>query len=578
MKKILLLLVVAAALSMAGPVLAVDWGQWGLNPQHTSSVGVAGQPANHILADVLYDANVEAEKADPFAETDLLVHYQVPLVDGNDVFMEFKGGTYTDIQHWDSQIWYERRLRWQGNHLNQVWSFQSDWKPEPFSNSATGPQWEPVFHAVLANGAIYVPGAGGTMFKVNKSNGAQLARFNPFGSTVDPDIYVAGVPTVDASGNIFYTAMKLSHGYPWNGDVVNSWLVKITPGGSIQTATFASLTPGAPAANDKCQVAFNINQLPWPPSPDAVAPVQNCGSQRPGINAAPAIAPNGTIYVISTAHLNNRTGYLVAVNPNLTPKWKASLAERFTDGCGTSTLPANGTPGGCRAGANLGVDPSTNRPGSGRVLDESTSSPTIAPDGSIFYGAYTRYNYAQGHLMKFNSSGVYQGAYSFGWDLTPAIYQHGGTYSLDMKDNQYGEDVGSYCNDETFCPGDRTANHPAYPEAYFITQLNSNLGVEWKWQNTNTLSCTRDSNGQVTCVSDHPNGFEWCVNAPVVDNTGAVFGNSEDGGLYVVNQGGTLRDHLFLKLALGAAYTPLSIDLQGRIYAQNDGHLFVVGN
>jgi hypothetical protein len=33
-----------------------------------------------------------------------------------------------------------------------------------------------------------------------------------------------------------------------------------------------------------------------------------------------------------------------------------------------------------------------------------------------------------------------------------------------------------------------------------------------------------------------------------------------------------------LKLALDAAYTPLSIGSDGKIYTQNDGHLFVIGN
>jgi hypothetical protein len=33
----------------------------------------------------------------------------------------------------------------------------------------------------------------------------------------------------------------------------------------------------------------------------------------------------------------------------------------------------------------------------------------------------------------------------------------------------------------------------------------------------------------------------------------------------------------FLNLAIGAAYTPLSIGANGRIYTENDGHLFVVG-
>jgi outer membrane protein assembly factor BamB len=81
----------------------------------------------------------------------------------------------------------------------------------------------------------------------------------------------------------------------------------------------------------------------------------------------------------------------------------------------------------------------------------------------------------------------------------------------------------------------------------------------------------------VSCVSDHPAGFEWYVNAPTIDRKGNVFVNSEDGGLYAIRPNGTLRDHLFLDSALGAAYTPLSLAPDGKILTQNNGHLFVVG-
>jgi len=225
----------------------------------------------------------------------------------------------------------------------------------------------------------------------------------------------------------------------------------------------------------------------------------------------------------------------------------------------------------------VGVDPAENLPGAGRVLDDSTSSVVIAPDGSLFYGAYTRYNYAQGHLMKFSSTGAFLAAYEFGWDDTPSLYVHDGTYSIVTKDNHYG-DTGSYCNTEAWCPADRTASNPAYPEQYFISRLSANLTLESRYQNTNTLSCTRQPNGQVTCVSDHPFGFEWCVNAPVVDANGVAYVNSEDGGLYVLNTDSSLRGHLFLRLAIGAAYTPLSMSSDGKIFTENFGDLFVVGN
>jgi hypothetical protein len=68
------------------------------------------------------------------------------------------------------------------------------------------------------------------------------------------------------------------------------------------------------------------------------------------------------------------------------------------------------------------------------------------------------------------------------------------------------------------------------------------------------------------------------VNAPGVDVNGTVFANSEDGNLYEVDRNGKLVKQVFTQLAIGAAYTPLSIGPDGRIYTQNDGRLFVVGN
>jgi hypothetical protein len=372
------------------------------------------------------------------------------------------------------------------------------------------------------------------------------------------------------------------------------------------------ITAGAPAATDQCANTFAVNadftlaDGPWPPSPTAVPNTVTCGTQRPGFNVGPAIAADGTIYTVSRAHFLSREGFLVAVNPNLTPKWKASLRNRFRDGCGVpislgGTLPPNGAPGGCRVGANYGVDPATNSYGGGRVLDDSSSTPVIAPDGSIYYGSYTRYNYAQGHMMRFSSTGAYLGAYFFGWDITPGIWAHGGTHSVATKDNHYGE-VGSYCDDEAFCPADESGR--AYPEGYFVTQLSPTvradaladrgdkvMTVEWTYKNTNTKSCSRDANDNITCEETHPAGFEWCINGFVIDGNGTYYANSEDGWLFKIQQGGIVNTapgcgttvfacggKIFQQLALGAAYTPTSIDSAGRIYSQNAGHLFVAGN
>jgi hypothetical protein len=565
-----------------------SWTQWGLNAQHTQFAGsVTGQPLNQNLVNLIYDFNVDAEKADPNATGDLLVHYQAPLTDGNDVYIESKDGTYSNSTY-STQLWHQNKYSWHSGALVKQWTFNTDW----FAPGSTNLFWEPVYHAALANGFLYDPGRGGTIFKINKATGAVVKRINPFGTTIDANTFTASPLTADASGNIYYNVVKITSNTDnaWLvDDVVDSWLVKVTPNDTVTKVSYSTLLSQAqikgeavPRANDRCKVSFTNAQLPWPPQPNSNPSTTPCGTQRAALNIAPAIASNGTIYTISKAHNVSRYNYLVAVNPNMTGKWAASFRGRLNDGCGVSFPIGNpggaGANGGCSAGATFGVDPGTNEPPPARVLDDSSSSPTIAPDGSIYYGAYSRYNWAQGHMLHFSSNGDFLNAFNFGWDNTPAIYPHGGTFSVIFKNNHYGgEGFGSYCDDPNWCPERSVQPQTLGPEQYFVSQFSPNLTLEWSFQNTNTQSCTRNPDGTITCVSDHPNGFEWCVNAAVVDSNGTVYANSEDGNLYAIGQGGVLVQNIFQQLAIGAAYTPASLDGNGRIYSQNDGHLFVVG-
>src|SRR5438045_35129 len=77
----------------------VWWGQWGRTPQHVGAVPVAGQTGSNILANIVYDPFTSKEQQGPYALGDLLVHYQTPLVDGNDVFMECKTGQFSNIKN-----------------------------------------------------------------------------------------------------------------------------------------------------------------------------------------------------------------------------------------------------------------------------------------------------------------------------------------------------------------------------------------------------------------------------------------------------------------------------------------------
>ena len=62
---------------------------------------------------------------------------------------------------------------------------------------------------------------------------------------------------------------------------------------------------------------------------------------------------------------------------------------------------------------------------------------------------------------------------------------------------------------------------------------------------TNTESCVRQPGGEIACIDDHPNGFEWCVNQPALDADGTAYLNGEDGVLYAFDR--------FIVSALGDA-------------------------
>ena len=564
----------AAALLAAGiPGLAraqPSWPQWGRDPGHTGASSAAGQPLASILADVVYDPFADAEIAE--GEGDLFAHYAAPLIDGDDVYVELKSGTYVSCDPpgsgepfpcgpdaWDRQIWSVRKFSWRSGALVEQWTFGSDWKPEP-----TG-LWEPVFQPAMANGFLYVPGLGGTVHQVDPRTGREVARRNPF-SDVRASRFVAGGLAAAPDGTVVYDAVELDPEQPWSRDVGGAWLVRIGTSGAVERSDFSSLLPRAPRATDSCRGVFSDADLPWPPSADAVPSSSPCGSQRPALNAVPAIAPDGTIYTVSRAHLNDRYAYLVAVRPDGTSAWSASLRGVLSDGCGVLTPPA-GTAGGCRAGAAHGVDPATNEGPAGRVVDSSTSSPVVLPDGTVLYGAYTRYNFGRGHLFRFSAQGEALATSDFGWDITPAVRGHGGTFSIVLKDNHYP--AGSYCADPDICP-------PGVPR-YDLASLTPDLDREWTFANTTDEVCEREADDTVTCVPAESAGFEWCVNQPAVDALGVSYANSEDGSLYAIGPDGSLRGSILLRRALGAAYTPVSIGADGRIYAQNNGHLLVVG-
>jgi hypothetical protein len=548
-----------------------SWTQWGQSAAHDGQSCVRGQKPTKILDHIVYDPFEFQEMAE--GGGDLFIHYQVPLNDDDgNFYMMQKGGTYTscdppgsgtpapcgiDQANIVKEIWSEKKYhRTRNGSFEEAWSFASDWKPFPVF------LWEPMFQPALSGPILYVPGAGGSVWQVltTSTHAIPLQRINPF-PIVDPNTYVTSGVTVDRFGFLYWNVLQR------NPDTFEDrgFLVKAAPWGQTWKVDYETLIPGAPAASDSCFATFFAESprppRPFPPSADAVPPQFACGRQRPGVNVTPAIGRDGTIFTASTADFAQGYAYIVALHPDLSLKWATSLRGLVNDGCGVHRTNSPEGDVVCSATFSaVGVDPTTNMPPALNVDDVSSSTPVALPDGGVLYGALDNYNFARGHLVKLDKDGRFIGSYTFGWDSTPAINEHDGTYSIVIKDNHY------------FSEG-----------PFYLTQLSKDLQVEWQFQNTSTKACVRQPDGTLQCSDttadgeSHANGFEWCVNAPAIDSHGNVYANAEDGFVYQIGQGGVLKTQTFLNQALGAAYTPIALDPSGRVYALNNGELTVLG-
>ncbi len=546
-----------------------DWTQWGQNAAHTGQLCVRGQHDLRLLARTVVDPFAEQEIAEGGA---LPLHVPVPLVDGDgNVFVLRKGGSYVncdppgsgepapcgfDPENLKRQTWSVRALHWRHDRLVQSWTFTSDWKPSVIGI-------EGLFQAAMSKDSVYVPGAGGTVFQLAKDSGRVVRRINPFGHTIDPAAFTSSALTLDAHGTLFYNALR-SETTPSGRVDGHGWLVRVTRDRAVRMVDYRTLVPGAPRPTDQCYSTFlqagAERPYPPPPQPDGsptLPPLGPCLSQRAGLSEAPTIGADGTVFTVTRAHASGgeHYGYMVALNPDLSLKWATSLRGILDDGCGVNAPYGDG-PFDCRPGTAPGVDPYTNLPPVPAVTDGSSASAVALPDGGVVYGAHNLYNGFRGHLMKFDRRGHYVTNYDFGWDITPAVYRHDGTYSLIIKDNHY------------------LSEGP-----FNVTRLSADLTPEWSFTNTETRTCERAPDGTVSCVDDgtHPNGFEWCISAPAVDRDGTVYGLSEDGNFYVIDRNGNQLAKVFLSKTIASAYTPVSLDTKGRVYAQNNGELYVLG-
>src|SRR5664280_2617328 len=205
------------------------------------------------------------------------------------------------------------------------------------------------------------------------------------------------------------------------------------------------------------------------------------------------------------------------------------------------------------------------------VGDDGTSSPTVGPDGDVFYGVletnFGSHN-GRGWLLHFDSTlatSLVPGG--FGWDDTASVVpvsmlpSYGGSsgYLLMTKYNNY-EGVGS---------GDGS-NRVTVIDPH-ASQADAISGIPIMKEVLTVLGPTFESgtSGPVK---------EWCINTAAVDPlTNSILVNSEDGYLYRWDMAtNRLTQRIRLTSGIGESYTPTVIGADGAVYAVNNAVLFSV--
>ena len=205
------------------------------------------------------------------------------------------------------------------------------------------------------------------------------------------------------------------------------------------------------------------------------------------------------------------------------------------------------------------------------MLDISTASPTVGPDGDVYYGTDNG-NHSRGVLNHFSADlSQTKTAASFGWDDTASIvprsmvpqYQGSSSYLLLIKYNDYAG------------AGGTGVNRMAIVDPNNLTQIDPLTGGTVMKEILTIAGVTPDTDfpGVPGAVR------EWCINTAVVDPaTGSVLVNSEDGKLYRWNLAtNSFTESIVLTGGVGEAYTPTLIGADGKVYAINNSILFAVG-
>jgi hypothetical protein len=210
------------------------------------------------------------------------------------------------------------------------------------------------------------------------------------------------------------------------------------------------------------------------------------------------------------------------------------------------------------------------------LSDDSTASPTIGPDGDIFFGVLERlspFHNARGWLLHFDSTlKVSKIPGSFGWDNTPSVlpasivpsYKGASKYLLMSKYNNYaGFGTGNGHNEIAILdPGTAQRDRYSTSPVPVMKEVMTIAGP---------TAFPGGSPGQT---------YEWCIDSAAIDPaTASVFANSEDGHLYRWDlKTNSISQHILLNPPRPEAYTPTVVGVDGTVYAINNATFYAIKN